>query len=136
MPRPDRIAAGQALPPHVAEAAAPRMKTVAALLDDPVPLHFDVEAVEALGYGNRLINQGPITVSFLLEAVSRFAGGHANLRRFEVRLLGSVYDGDRVHCGGAVSAVDPTALTAELELEARVGERQVLAATATIALEA
>ena len=33
-------------------------------------------AVEALGYGNRVLNQGPITVAFLLEAVSSFAGGH------------------------------------------------------------
>jgi acyl dehydratase len=135
MPRLEQIAVGQQLPPFVADADAQRMKTVAALLNDPVPLHFDVAAVEALGYGNRVINQGPITVSFLLESVSRFAGGHHNLRRFEVRLLGSVYAGEQVHCGGSVIAVDPEGPSAELELEARVAERPVLAASATIQLE-
>lgn len=134
MPRLEQLAVGQLLPPFVADTDGQRMKTVAALLNDPVPLHFDVEAVEALGYGNRLLNQGPITVSFLIEAVSRFAGGHHNLRRFDVRLLGSVYDGEQVHCGGTVTAVDAEALSAELELEARVVERRVLEASATILL--
>ena len=134
MPRADQIETGQPLPPFAASADGQRMKTVAALLNDPVPLHFDVAAVEALGYGNRVLNQGPITVAFLLEAVSSFAGGHQNVRRFDVRLLGSVYDGEQVICGGTVAAVDAAAGTADLELEARVAERLVLEATATIAL--
>lgn len=136
MPRADQIAAGQQIGEFVVgEVESLRMKTVAALLDDPVPLHFDIDKVEALGHGNRLLNQGPINVAYLMEMVSRFAGGHQNLRGFEVMLLGSVYEGDRVTCTGTVSAVDPDAGTATLELEAKAFDRPVLKGTAVIALE-
>lgn len=37
-----------------------KMKLLAAVLRDPNPIHWDRAAVEAQGYGSRLINQGPI----------------------------------------------------------------------------
>ena len=135
MPAPTEVSVGKTFGPHVIKSVDPqRMKTVAALLDDPVPIHFDIEAVEALGLGNRLVNQGPMNVAYLLEMISRFAGGHDRIRTFEVRLLGSVYDGDRVTCTGRVSAVDSAASTASLEAEATVGSTPVLAASALIDL--
>ena len=42
-----------------------RMKTMAALLDDPNPIHYDVDVVRSLGYGDAPINQGPIHMAFL-----------------------------------------------------------------------
>lgn len=35
------------------------MKVIAALMDEPNPIHWDDRAVEALGLGNRQVNQGP-----------------------------------------------------------------------------
>ena len=135
MPSPSDLVPGQPVGPHVVDRVdSARMKTVAALLDDPVPLHFDIAKVESLGHGNRLINQGPLNVAYLMEMVSRFAGGHQKMRAFKVRLLGSVYEGDRVVCTGSVATVDAEAGTATLELEARVGETPVLTGSATIAL--
>lgn len=135
MPAPTEISVGESIGPHVIlSVESQRMKTVAALLDDPVPIHFDIEATEGLGLGNRLVNQGPINVAYLLEMISRFAGGHDRIRTFEVRLLGSVYDGDRVTCTGTVTAIDRTASTATLEAEATVGSRPVLTASALIDL--
>jgi acyl dehydratase len=126
---------GQEVAPHVIErVGAERMKVVSALLDDPVPLHFDRARVEALGYGNRLINQGPITAGYLMEMVVRFAGGAECLRSFKVRLLGSVYEGDQVVCRGTVVGVDRAAATVEIEIEARVGVTPVLGGTAKVAL--
>ena len=75
-----------------------------------------------------------MNVAYLLEMISRFAGGHDRLRTFEVRLLGSVYDGDRVTCTGTVAAVDGEASTATLEAEATVGSTPVLTASALIDL--
>jgi acyl dehydratase len=135
MPSASDVHVGQQIAPHVIDRVDPlRMKTVAALLDDPVPLHFDIGAVEDLGLGNRLINQGPINVAYLLEMVSRFAGGHDRIRTFVVKLLGSVYEGERVICLGTVVAVDEEAGTATLDLEAQVESRPVLSGSAEISL--
>jgi acyl dehydratase len=129
------IAVGQPIGPHAISSVSPHhMKTVAALLNDPVPIHFDRDAVEGLGLGNRLINQGPINVAYVLEMVSRFAGGHAHIRRFTVRLMGSVYEGDRVLCTGTVTQIDAEARSATLELQATVDSVPVLSASALVAL--
>lgn len=135
MPDPHSVSPGDSLGPHVIKSVdQQRMKTVAALLDDPVPIHFDIAAVEELGLGNRMVNQGPLNVGYLLEMVSRFAGGHARLRTFEVRLLGSVYEGDRVVCTGTVTTVDLEAATATVEAQATVETTPVLTASAVIDL--
>lgn len=135
MPTVTDVQPGRRLEPLVIESVDPeRMKTMAAILQDPNPIHFDVEAVKALGYGDKPINQGPLNMAYLLEMVSRFAGGPANIARFSTRFLGNVFAGDRVECTGTVTAVDADAGRAELEIQAAVGDRPVLAGTATVRL--
>ena len=131
------VRAGLELEPLVIESvSAEKMKTMAAILRDPNPIHYDVDTVRELGLGDRPVNQGPINMSYLLNLVTRWAGGTSRLRRFTVRFLGNVFAGERVECSGRVVAVDEDAGTAELELQAAVGERPVLAGSATVALEA
>lgn len=127
---------GQEIEPFVVESVDPgRMKTMALLLRDPNPIHWDVEALERLGLPPRPINQGPINVSYLIETAVRAAGGErSRLRRFGVRFLANVLAGQRVECRGRVTAVDREAGTAELELSASADGEPVLAGTATIAL--
>lgn len=125
---------GDELEPFVVEAVDDqRMKTMAALLDDPNPIHYDVELNRRLGYGDKPINQGPITMAYMMNVVVA-AVGAAAVRRFNCRFLGNVFGGERVECRGRVTAVDEEARTADLELTATAGERQVLAGTATVAL--
>jgi acyl dehydratase len=127
------LSEGQALEPFVVESVDPGpMKTMAVLLRDPNPIHWDVAVLGRLGLGDRPINQGPINVGYLMELAGRAAGGAANVRRFDCRFLGNVFAGDRVTCSGTVTAVDADAGTAELELSAEVDGRAVLSATATI----
>jgi acyl dehydratase len=135
MPTLSDLAVGQALEPLVIESVDPaRMKTMAAILGDPNPIHYDVEVVQALGLGDRPVNQGPLNMAYMLELVSRAAGGPQAIRRFRARFLGNVLAGDRVVCTGTVTAVDEEAGTAELELQAAVDDRPVLGGTATISL--
>jgi acyl dehydratase len=107
---------------------------MAALLRDPNPIHFDPEAVRRAGMGDRVINQGPINQAYLVNLVTRAAGGPDRLRSIQVRFLGNVLAGDRVECRGRVAAVDEAAGTATLEIEARVGDAPVLAGTAVVTL--
>ena len=136
MPALADVAAGQAIEPLVIESVDPgRMKTMAAILQDPNPIHYDVEVVKALGYGDRPVNQGPLNMAYVLELISRFAGGPAAITRFGARFHGNVFAGDRLECTGTVTAVDEDAATAELELVAAVGGTPVLTGSATIRLE-
>ena len=129
------IAPGDELEPYVVAAVEPaHMRTMAALLDDPVPIHFDVEAVRRLGLGDRLVNQGPINAGYLLNAVIAWTGDAGAVRRFRCRLLGNVFAGERVECRGTVSAVDAERGVFEVDLRGDADGRPVLAGEATLAL--
>jgi acyl dehydratase len=100
------LAAGDELAPLVIESVSSEaMKTVAALLHDPNPIHFDVAAVRALGLGDRPVNQGPSNMAYVVSMLSRSAGGPERIRRLRVRFLGNVLAGDRLVAGGTVVAV-------------------------------
>ena len=125
---------GDVLEPLVIEAVSPEpMKTMAALLDDPSPIHYDAEVVRELGLGDAPINQGPMNIGYLVELACRVGGGPQALRRIAVRLGGSVFAGDRVECTATVVAVDEASGEVQLELRGTSGGRDVLRGAATIA---
>jgi acyl dehydratase len=90
---------------EVESVSAEKMKTTAALLADPTPIHFDVETVRALGMGDRPVNQGPLNMGYVMNAVTDWAGGRERLRRLRVRFRGPVLAGDHVRVRGTVTAV-------------------------------
>jgi acyl dehydratase len=132
------LAAGDELEPLVVESVSTEaMKTVAALLHDPNPIHFDVEAVRALGMGERPVNQGPNNMGYLVAMLARAAGGRERIRRLQVRFLGNVFAGERVVARGRVESIEDRGgeRVAEVEVWLERGEDdRVLAGTATIAL--
>ena len=134
--RADSLQPGQALEPHVIESVSPEpMKTMAAILDDPNPIHYDAASVRALGLGERPINQGPSNLGYLMEMLVEFAGSAERVRRVRVRFLGNVFAGERVECNGSVTSVDAAAGTAELAVEASADGRPVLSGIAVIGVD-
>ena len=134
--RADSLQPGQALAPHVIESVSPEpMKTMAAILDDPNPIHYDTASVRALGLGERPINQGPSNLGYLMEMLVEFAGSAERLRRVRVRFLGNVFAGERVECKGSVTSVDAAAGTAELAVDASADGRPVLSGIAVIGVD-
>lgn len=126
---------GQELAPFVIDPVETGpMKVMAAILEDPNPIHIDPAVTRALGLGGRLVNQGTTNVTWLLEAVQRFAGGPDRIRAFQIRFIGNVFAGERFEVTGSVTAVDPVRAEAELELRATSSGRPVLNGTARIAL--
>lgn len=89
----------------VPEISAEKMKTMAALLADPSPIHFDVATLQALGMGDRPVNQGPLNMGYVMNAVTGWAGGTDRLRALRVRFLGTVLAGQAVRVTGTVTAV-------------------------------
>jgi acyl dehydratase len=94
--RPD----GPMLGEYVVEAVdAQRMKTMAALLRDPYRVHWDREATTAMGLGGRVINQGPLNLSYIMNALHAH-GGPGCIRRLTVAFHRPVFDGDHVVASG------------------------------------
>ncbi|GHD09118.1 hypothetical protein GCM10007052_06950 [Halioglobus japonicus] len=98
---------GQAIPEWVMpEVPAERMRTMAAILRDPNPLHWDRDAVAALplGLGRRTINQGPLGLSYMVNMLHAWAGPDS-IRRLVMRFPQVVLDGEHVVARGTVTAV-------------------------------
>ena len=116
---------GTAIPPWVMPSVDPgRMKTMAALLRDPYPVHWDPAATEGLGLGGRVINQGPLNLSYVANMLMAWSGP-ASIRRLTVSFGRPVLDGDRVVAGGRVREVVDGVARCDVWL-ARHGERVVI----------
>jgi len=120
---------GDDVPPLVVDpVSAEKMRTMAALLHDPNPIHFDVDVVAALGMGDRVVNQGPSNMAYIVNALVRWAGDAGALRQMACRFNGNVRAGDRVVATGVVTAVEPEgpdlSVSCDVWLE-RDGERVV-----------
>jgi acyl dehydratase len=83
---------------------AARMKTMAAILRDPYPVHWDRDANEVLGLGGRVINQGPLNLSYVVNMLLAWAGPTC-IRRLTVSFGRPVLDGDRVTARGQVRSL-------------------------------
>lgn len=120
---------------RVSAVSAEKMKTTAALLADPNPIHWDIGVVQALGMGDRPINQGPLNMAYVLNMLAAWSGGHDRVREFRVRFRGNVFAGDQLRACGVVTGVRArvgiTLVDCDVCLEV-VGERTVLSGTSTV----
>jgi acyl dehydratase len=125
------VAVGDRIPERRFTVSAEAMKVFSLLMRDPNPVHFDPAFVRALGLGARPVNQGTITMGYLITAVLEWAGGPERVTTFRCRFLRTLLAGDEAVCGGEVTAVD-TAGEATLALWLDRGDDRVLEGTATV----
>lgn len=130
------IEPGFVIPPwEMADVDPQRMKTMAAILRDPYPVHWDRDAVAAIGFGERVINQGPLNLSYIANMLMAWQG-EASIRRLQVSFGPPVLDHDHVVATGTVTSIDDVAgetrATCTVALE-RDG-RPVVTGTAVVAL--
>lgn len=83
-----------------------RMKTMAAVLRDPYPVHWDRDANERIGLGRRVVNQGPLNVGYIANMLMAWAGPTA-IARLTLSFGRPVLDGERVTAHGVVTGTDP-----------------------------
>ena len=128
-------AVGDSLPLFVVESVSPDvMRQWAVFLADPNQIHLDVEVVKAKGLGDRVINQGPINISYMINMLmAAFPGGQ--IASMESRFLDNVYAGDKVVACGRILAIEGDKIFCEFNLEAE-GRGIVNTGTATIQIEA
>lgn len=94
------------IPPWTMDGVDPaRMKTMAAILRDPYPVHWDRDANHGTGRAGRVINQGPLNLGYVVNMLMAWAGPEC-VRRLTVSFGRPVLDGDRVTARGRVTALD------------------------------
>jgi acyl dehydratase len=112
------------------------MKIFAALARDPNPIHWDRAAVAERGLGDRLINQGPTNLAYVVNMLLAWTGP-ASLRDIAVRFTSNVFDADTVTAAGVVTGLreaDGERLAdCDVWLDRGDGTRAI-AGTATVAL--
>jgi acyl dehydratase len=97
---------GDSLPVHVVrDVKDAHIQQIALILRDPNPIHFDLEAVQAAGLGDRAVNQGGSTMAYVMTMLTGWAGGRGALRSISTRFRGTVVAGDDVICSGTVTSV-------------------------------
>lgn len=130
------VNAGDVIPSwEMPSVSAERMQTMAAILRDPNPVHWDRNAVAALGMGHRTINQGPLGVGYMVNMLQAWAGENC-LSRFFIRFPDPrILDGDHITARGVVSRVYEEAGERFAECEVwleRDGKRGLIEGTATV----
>ena len=133
------VSAGDEIPPWVMESVLPeRMRTMAAILRDPNPVHWDRSVVAARGWGERTINQGPLGLSYMVNMLHAWAGP-SSVRRIYMTFPQAVLDGDRIIARGVVTAIREEGgerlADCDIWLE-REGSARVLDGQATVLLPA
>lgn len=114
------------------------IRTLAAVLRDPNPIHLDPGVVQALGLGDRVINQGPANLGYVLNMLQA-AWPAVRIETMEARFTGNVFAGDAVEAGGRVTSVeamgDGWRLGCDVWLDA-VGRGRVLAGAVSLVVPA
>jgi acyl dehydratase len=135
------FAVGDSIPEWVMDNVTPeRMRTMAAILRDPNPLHWDREAVAALplGLGHRTINQGPLGLGYMVNMLHAWAGPDC-IRRIVMRFPQVVLDGEYVVARGEITTVRRAQgqLLADCDIRLEHAQRGVLLeGTAVVCLTA
>ena len=132
----DAVQVGDAVPPWtMADVDPARMRTMAAILRDPYPVHWDRSANTARGYAGRVINQGPLNLGYIVNMLQAWAG-RGSVRRLQVSFGRPVLDGETVTAEATVTAIDVVDGERRATCEVRLvrADEVVVDGTAVVAL--
>lgn len=115
------VQVGDQIPSRSTVVDAGRMKVFSLLTDDPNPIHWDRDAVAALGLGDKLINQGGLNVGYVINAVSDWAGGSDRIVSVNVRFRSNVLEGEEVVSSGTITEIEDGVATIEVALVSPTG---------------
>lgn len=129
---------GDQLTPFVMESVSPEsMKAWAVFLADPNPIHLDAEVVKAKGLGDRVINQGPTNVAYIINMLhNNFPGGQ--IEELDSRFLDNIYGGDKVETFGTVTDVSQEGNSTRIQCDIGLrvdGRGDVISGTASVVVQ-
>ena len=113
---PSQASPGDALPALSHRVEPADMARLAEILRDPNPIHLDPAAATALGLGDRVVNQGPANLAYIVNMLVAALPGH-RLVELDSRYLANVFGGDLVEAGGTITSVTDGAIECETWLK-------------------
>ncbi|ANY24384.1 MaoC family dehydratase [Gordonia terrae] len=100
---------GDALPAFLVDSVdADKIRIMALIFQDPNPIHFNLEAVRDAGLGDRFVNQGGVTMAYIINMLTSWTGSRGSIRSLSTRFTANVFAGDAVEAGGTVTGVRHT----------------------------
>lgn len=130
------IKAGTRIPPFEVKSVDPeKMKTMAALLRDPYPIHWDATGNASMGIEGQTVNQGPLNLSYVANMLMNWQGPDC-VRRLTASFTGWVLNGDTLIANGEVIEVvnGPTEMVAKCRIWIDRDGKEVLHGEAHVAL--
>jgi acyl dehydratase len=107
---------GDSLPVWRHQVQATAMVPIAEILRDPNPIHLDAAAVAAVGLGDRVINQGPANLAYVINMLAAAFPRH-RLESLESRFLANVRADDLVEAGGTIAEISGDRIACDLWLD-------------------
>lgn len=104
---------------------ADAMRALADVLNDPNPIHLDPDAVRAAGLGDRVINQGPANLAYVLNMLE---SNGLEIKTLEASFTGNVRAADIVEAQGDVSNVGPGEVHCTFSLTLEDGAKAIAGA--------
>ena len=102
------------------------MNLWAEILDDPNPIHLDVNSVKSIGLGEKTINQGHANIAYIINAIDQNFPD-SEIIKLNNKMTDSIVEGDQVNVSGYIENIstknDPTIITCRLKLN--VGQEKV-----------
>jgi acyl dehydratase len=129
------VKVGDALAPLSRTVTQDQINAYADASGDFNPIHVDEEFARSVGLPGTIAH-GLLELGIVAEAVSRWAGGSAQLAALQCRFSKPLLAGDTITCTGTVVAVDEVDGLATVEVEAVSdrGERVLTNARAQVRL--
>ena len=107
------------------------MVSLADILRDPTPILLDAAAAAAAGLGDRVVNQGPANLAYILNMLTAALPGH-RLVKIDSRYLANVFGDDLVEAGGSVTSLAGPVVECETWLKREDGTIAVTAVASLV----
>ena len=102
------------------------MNLWAEILDDPNPIHLDVNSVKSIGLGEKTINQGHANIAYIINAIDQNFPD-SEIIKLNNKMTDSIVEGDQVNVSGYIENIstknDSIIITCRLKLN--VGQEKV-----------
>jgi len=98
----------------------------AEILDDPNPIHLDVNSVKLLGLGEKTINQGHANIAYIINAIN-YNFPESEIIKLNNKMTDSIVEGDKITVSGHIENIveknKKIIITCQLQLN--VGKEKV-----------
>jgi acyl dehydratase len=102
------------------------MNLWAEILEDPNPIHLDVNSVKLLGLGEKTINQGHANIAYIINAINHNFPD-SEIIKLNNKMTDSILEGDKITVSGQINNIieESNKLIINCQLQLNVGQEKV-----------